>query len=130
MTLLIASVLLAVVAAGYVIGPVVARRESPIADLAPGAVLDADARRRVALASLKELEYDYLGGKLDEPDYRAQRTRLSQEALVALRAAEAVRAEAGLESGDVAVRGADRHACGFLNPAASRFCAGCGVRLA
>ncbi|HEX5872854.1 MAG TPA: hypothetical protein VFY65_20625, partial [Longimicrobium sp.] len=82
------------------------------------------ARRRVALVALKELEYDYLGGKLDDADYRAQKERLSLEALAAMRAAEAV----GIESGRTAA-GPDRHACGFMNPPLSRFCAGCGARL-
>lgn len=119
MTLLLFSLLLAVVAAGFVVAPVVARREAMIGDLAPGAVLDAEARRRSALAALRELEYDFLGGKLDDADYRAQKETLSVEALAAMRAAEAVGAGAG----------PDRHRCGFLNPPASRFCAGCGARL-
>ena len=131
MTLLIASLLLALLAAGYVVRPVVARRDALLADLAPGAVMDAEARRRVALASLKELEYDYLGGKLDTADYQAQKQRMSLEALAALRAAEAARSDAGFEGGaQPALATVDRHACGFVNPAASRFCAGCGVRLA
>jgi hypothetical protein len=119
MTLLLFSVLLALLAAGYVAAPLFARREAVLVDLAPGAVLDAEARRRVALASLKELEYDYLGGKLDDADYRTQKERLSLEALAAIRAAEAV--------GGAALSG--RHRCGFENPASSRFCAGCGARL-
>jgi len=123
-TLLVFSLLLALLAAAFVVRPLVARRDALLVDLAPGAVLDAEARRRVALVALKELEYDYLGGKLDDADYRAQKERLSVEALVAMRAAEA----AGAESGRPAA-GPDRHACGFLNPPLSRFCAGCGARL-
>ena len=119
MTLLLASALLAVLAAAFVIAPVVARREAMAADLAPGAVLDAEARRRVALASLRELEYDFLGGKLDDADYRSQKDRLSREALAAMAAAEEV------GGGSVS----DRHRCGFLNPPGSRFCSGCGARL-
>ncbi len=133
MTLLIVSLLLALLAAGYVVRPVVARRDALLVDLAPGAVMDAEARRRVALASLKELEYDYLGGKLDTADYQAQKQRMSLEALATLRAAEAARSDAGLDGGgdESPTRTAiDRHACGFVNPAGSRFCAGCGVRLA
>ncbi|HZG44229.1 MAG TPA: zinc ribbon domain-containing protein [Longimicrobium sp.] len=133
MTLLILSLLLALLAAGYVVGPLVARRDALLVDLAPGAVMDAEARRRVALASLKELEYDYLGGKLDTADYQAQKQRMSLEALATLRAAEAARTDAGLDGGDeptVARTAADQHGCGFVNPAGSRFCAGCGVRLA
>lgn len=123
MTLFVFSLLLAALAAALVIRPLLARDQAMLADLAPGAVLDAEARRRVALASLKELEYDYLGGKLDSADYQSQRERLSLEALAALRAAEAVR-------GDAPAAAEDRHACGFVNPPASRFCAGCGARLA
>jgi hypothetical protein len=131
-TLLIASLLLALLATGFVVRPVVARRDALLVDLAPGAVMDAEARRRVALASLKELEYDYLGGKLDTADYQAQKQRMSLEALATLRAAEAARSDAGLDGGESPVAGTatDRHACGFVNPAGSRFCAGCGVRLA
>lgn len=124
MTLLAFSLLLALLAAAYVVRPLVARRDALLADVASGAVLDAEARRRVALASLKELEYDFLGGKLDDADYRAQKERLSVEALAAMRAAEAVSGESG-----ATVAGPDRHACGFLNPPLSRFCAGCGARL-
>ena len=124
MTLLAFSMLLALLAAAFVVRPLVARRDALLVDLAPGAVLDAEARRRVALVALKELEYDYLGGKLDTADYQSQKERLSVEALAAMRAAEAV----GIESGRT-VAGPDRHACGFLNPPLSRFCAGCGARL-
>ena len=124
MTLLAFSLLLALLAAAFVVRPLVARRDALLVDLAPGAVLDAEARRRVALVALKELEYDYLGGKLDAADYRAQKERLSVEALAAMRAAESVGAEAGRTAA-----GPDRHACGFLNPPLSRFCAGCGARL-
>jgi hypothetical protein len=124
MTLLAFSLLLALLAAAFVVRPLVARRDALLVDLAPGEVLDAEARRRVSLVALKELEYDYLGGKLDTADYQSQKERLSVEALAAMRAAEAV----GIESGRTAAA-ADRHACGFLNPPLSRFCAGCGARL-
>lgn len=128
MTLFLFSLLLGLGAAAFVIRPLAARREALLLDVAPGAVLDAEARRRVALASLRELDYDYLGGKLDDADYQAQKERLSLEALAAMRAAEAVGYGAGGD-GTVAAAGPDRHACGFLNPPESRFCSGCGVRL-
>lgn len=129
MTLLVFSLLLAVLAAAFVIRPLATRRDALLVDVASGAVLDAEARRRVALTSLKELDYDYLGGKLDDADYRAQKERLSLEALAAMRAAEAVGYGAGTVDGVREAAGPDRHACGFLNPPLSRFCAGCGVRL-
>jgi hypothetical protein len=140
-TLLLFSAGLAMLAAGFVVLPLLQRGTALVADAAPGEVLDAEARKRVALASLKELEYDYLGGKLDEADYRSQRDLLSGEALRAIRAADAV---AERWDGNVAVGAkvkpasrldaalaaqAGRHGCGFVNPAGSRFCAGCGARL-
>jgi hypothetical protein len=128
-TLFVFSLLLALLAGAYVIRPLAARREALLLDVAPGAVLDAEARRRVALASLKELDYDYLGGKLDDADYRSQKERLSLEALAAMRAAEAVGFGASAEEEGRPAAGPDRHACGFLNPPGSRFCSGCGVRL-
>ena len=127
MTLLVLSVLLALVAGVWVIHPLLVRRWAMLADVAPSGVLDAEARKRVALASLREVEYDYRAGKLDEADYRAMRERLSAEAMRAIRAVDAVGA-APVAAG-VPVETA-AHACGFVNPGESRFCAGCGARLA
>lgn len=122
MTLLVLGVALALAAGAWVISPILSRRAALLADVAPGAVLDAEARKRVALASLKEVEYDFAAGKLDEPDYRAMRDRLSAEAVRAIRSAEAL-------SGPAPAAEPVGHACGFVNPGGSRFCAGCGARL-
>lgn len=121
MTLLAAAVLLGVLAAGWVVVPIVARRLALLGDPIPGGVLDADARKRVALASLKEIEYDRIGGKLDDADYQLLRERLEREALLAIRAAEGAHRDA--ESFEIT------HSCGFVNPPGSRFCSGCGTRL-
>ncbi|HET7460578.1 MAG TPA: zinc ribbon domain-containing protein [Longimicrobium sp.] len=132
MTLLLLSAVLATLAALFVVRPILARRTAVIVDAAPGSLLDAEARRRSTLAALKDLEYDYLGGKLDHTDYLAQRDRLSYEALAAIRAAEAAHAAAGAGVVDGVVSHAAEaitHGCGFVNPPASRFCAGCGKRL-
>jgi len=131
-TLLLLSAVLASLAAFYVVRPILARRTAVVVDAAPGALLDAEAKRRSTLAALKELEYDYLGGKLDQADYLAQRDRLSYEALAAMRAAETAQAQAGAGVVDGIVPrevGTAAHGCGFVNPPASRFCAGCGKRL-
>lgn len=128
MTLLALSVLLALVASALVVHPLWARRAALLADVAPGEVLDAEARRRVALASLKELEYDFAAGKLDAADYRSQRERLSAEAMRAIRAADRLR---GIEVSAAKLSAEPAaHGCGFVNPPRSRFCAGCGGRLA
>ncbi|MFL5537512.1 MAG: hypothetical protein ACJ8J0_00880 [Longimicrobiaceae bacterium] len=131
MTLLLLAALLATAMGLLVIGPILARRTAVLADAAPGSLLDAEARRRAALAALKDLEYDYLGGKLDAADYQAQRARLGHEAVAAMRAAEAAQAEAGagVVDGTVGTYPPVTHGCGFVNPPGSRFCAGCGKRL-
>jgi hypothetical protein len=134
-TLLLLSLLLSATAAVWVALPLIRRRAAMLADLEPGAVLDAEARRRVRLAALRELEYDYIGGKLDDADYRSQRERLSLDALAAIRDADAVSAGAasdrdgGAAGGERPVDATAPHACGFVNEAGSGFCAGCGARL-
>ncbi|MBA4158451.1 MAG: hypothetical protein H0X65_13385 [Gemmatimonadetes bacterium] len=128
MTLLLAAALMACVAGFVVVHPILARRSALLKDVTSGGVLDAEARKRVALTSLRELEYDYLGGKLDEADYLGLRDRLSLEALQAIRAAEAVHTPLRVE---IAGAAADvtGHVCGYVNPPGSRFCAECGARL-
>jgi cytochrome c-type biogenesis protein CcmI len=124
MTLLVLSVLLAVGAAGWVIAPLVRHRTALVGDVVPGRIQDAEAHKHVTLTSLQEVEYDYLAGKLDEADYQALRVKLSREALGAMKAAEDARL------GDDTAHSAEKsHACGFMNPPGSRFCAGCGARL-
>lgn len=125
MTLLLASVLLALLAAGWTVVPLLTRRGASLADVAAGDVLDADARRKQALASLREAEFDFAAGKLDAADYQVLRTQLQREAVVALHAAKRLGAVAA-----VAASAGGIHRCGFTNPAGSRFCGGCGGALA
>lgn len=121
MTLLAISIVLGGFAAGWIIVPLVARRLATLGDAIPGGVIDAEARKRVALASLKEIEYDRIGGKLDDADYNALRQRLEREALTAMQAVDGARRAA--ETFEIT------HSCGFVNPPGSRFCSGCGNRL-
>lgn len=123
MTLMIAALALGALAGAYVVLPIVRRRLALLGD-ARGAVIDAETRKRVALASLREIEYDRIGGKLDDEDYRRLRVQLEREALAAVQAAEGA---AGAAEGDPGTT--VTHACGFVNPLGSRFCAGCGARL-
>ena len=72
MTLFVAAILLGTLAAAWVVLPLISRRLALLGDPIAGGVLDAEARKRVALNSLKEIEYDRIGGKLDDADYRKQ----------------------------------------------------------
>lgn len=118
-----------VLAAGWVIVPLVARRFALLQDLSPEGSAEAEARRRVALASLKEVEYDRVSGKLDERDYRQLKAQLEREALTAIAAADASGAAEPRTAASALAEGPIQHGCGFVNPPGSRFCSGCGRRL-
>ncbi|MEX2466985.1 MAG: zinc ribbon domain-containing protein [Gemmatimonadota bacterium] len=106
---------------------------------------DTEARKRVALLALRDVEYDFLAGKLDEEDYRAMKSELTAEALAALEADEAARAAVGvttvessatddLESEIARIRehirsGLVCSSCGYANDEGSRFCSSCGTAL-
>ncbi|MEJ2205948.1 MAG: hypothetical protein P8170_17775 [Gemmatimonadota bacterium] len=99
---------------------------------------ETEARKRVALLALRDVEYDFLAGKLDETDYRSLKGELTAEALAALEADEKARegatTVADLEAEIAQVRSELRESitcsdCGFANEPASRFCASCGHAL-
>ena len=98
---------------------------------------EAEARKRVALLALRDVEYDFLAGKLDDTDYRSLKGELTAEALAALEADEKARAgvsgdaDAALEAEIAQIRAGIREAqfcsdCGAQNEAGSRFCSSCG----
>lgn len=102
---------------------------------------DTEARKRVALLALRDVEYDFLAGKLDEQDYRSLKSELTAEALAAMEADEAARAGGGgagdpdLEKEIARIReglksGSFCSDCGFANEPGSRFCSACGHALA
>lgn len=137
---LIGAVLLVVAVVAWVLMPVTKGQHASL-DRDRDELTDAEARRRVALLALRDVEYDFHTGKLDENDYRALRSELSAEALAALQALEdestgARRAvDAELEAEIAAVRagleaGTTCASCGHVNPQGSRFCASCGGALA
>ncbi|GMV04809.1 MAG: hypothetical protein AMXMBFR53_10890 [Gemmatimonadota bacterium] len=102
---------------------------------------ETEARKRVALLALRDVEYDYLAGKLDENDYRSLKGELTAEALAALEADERARSGAvpadaavALEAEIAAARAGLREGrfcsdCGFSNEPGSRFCSACGHAL-
>ncbi len=102
---------------------------------------ETEARKRVALLALRDVEYDYLAGKLDEDDYRSLKGELTAEALAALEADEKARSgaagsvdQAALEAEIAQARlglreGSFCPECGFANEPGSRFCSSCGHAL-
>ncbi len=103
---------------------------------------EAEAVRRVKLLALRDTEYDYQMGKLDEADYQSLRSQLSAEALAAMAdfdseqgiAPGKAEGAADLEAEIAAVRagmaeGTTCVECGHRNPGGSRFCGSCGASL-
>jgi hypothetical protein len=103
---------------------------------------EAEATRRVRLLALRDAEYDYQMGKLDEGDYQSLRAELAAEALAAMEAVEAEKFDGrpgwvstdALEAEVEAVRaglrtGSTCGTCGHSNPRGSRFCGSCGEAL-
>ncbi len=101
---------------------------------------DTEARKRVALLALRDVEYDFLAGKLDEEDYRSLKSELNAEALAALEADEAARNGMGSDADDAledeisrireGVRaGLACPVCSYANERGSRFCSACGQAL-
>lgn len=101
---------------------------------------ETEARKRVALLALRDVEYDFLAGKLDENDYRSLKGELTAEALAALEADEKARSQVGsvgpedVEAEIRALRmgpheGVACPDCGYANQPGSRFCSACGHAL-
>ena len=140
MTVMLGGVLLAAGVMLFVLEAVFSGRGAPLYD----GVDDFDegaARRRVALAALRDLEYDRATGKLDGSDYELLKNELSREALQHLgprmrgrgdRVAE--RASRELEEEIEQIRQALREGlqcgdCGHLNGFGARYCGRCGDAL-
>jgi len=139
MTLLFGGMLVAAAVVLFIIQPVVKGLHASL-ERDEDELTDAEARKRVALLALRDVEYDFLAGKLDEVDYRSLKSELTAEALAALEADEAVQsgsaatAGADLEEEIAQIRaglesGAGCGACGFINDGGSRFCSSCGCAL-
>lgn len=102
---------------------------------------ETEARKRVALLALRDVEYDFLAGKLDEEDYRSLKGELTAEAMAALEADEAAKgARAGATSSDDLETEISRlreglrrwvacPECTYSNEEGSRFCSACGHAL-
>lgn len=150
---LLAGLLVVLAVVLFILQPVLTGEEAPMhrQDDEP---TEAEARKRVALLALRDVEYDFATGKLDQGDYEGLRGELAAEALAALDAEAAVtpggpeggsggtasarmarsRERDDLEAEIARFRAALREGtacgeCGEANPAGSRFCGGCGRSL-
>lgn len=147
MTILLGAVLVAAAVVLYVVQPVFTGESAPLVEL-DEEFTEAEARRHLTLVALRDVEYDYATGKVDEHDYRKLRDELAREALAALREVgrggeggddspreqAAHRVEDDLEREIATYRIALRsgtlcHGCGNANVAEALFCATCGTRL-
>lgn len=143
MTVLIGVTLVGAAVILFIVQPVVKGLHASL-EREDDELTDTEARKRVALLALRDVEYDFLAGKLDEEDYRALKSELTAEALAALEADEAARAEGGstavaagtedLEAEIARIRAHLRSglvcsSCAYQNDEGSRFCSSCGEAL-
>ncbi len=150
MGIVLAGLLMTVVVVAFILHPIVMQKHAPT-ERGREEVTEAQARKRIALMALRDAEYDFATGKLDQEDYESLRAELATEALKAIEVEEAerkveiaaVRAEARhpgaielqeLEQEIEVYRARLRTAlacpsCGQLNEESSRFCGHCGAKL-
>ena len=141
MLALISGVLVALAAVALVLDPLV--RPYAIRPERPSFESEDDPleqRKELALAALKEIEFDRATGKLDDADYERMKARYTAEALEAIRAvdAAAARVEPAMADPVEALIAARRKAskgrkfcteCGAELEGKGTFCVECGVRM-
>lgn len=143
MALIIGAVLLTGGVILYILLPVIQGRQASL-ERSEDELTESEAKKRVSLLALRDVEYDFATGKLDERDYKELKGEISREALAALREVEAeserrrggtaAEGAGGIEADIAAVReglrtGTTCHSCGHVNADGSHFCANCGAQL-
>lgn len=139
MSVILIALLLGLGVVVFVLHPIIVGKEAPI-ERTEEEVTDVQHRKKVSLLALRDVEYDFHAGKLDEVDYLAMKKELSVEALRAIDAEESERAGQPNVASDVveaeiaSLRASIREGivcpeCGWPNPQRSRFCGDCGSAL-
>lgn len=103
---------------------------APLLDTQPtgAAASDPDERLEAALEALRDLEFEYQTGKIDEDDYRALRSEHAAAAIAARDAGAAVRSDPDAGTG---VGGpAACTVCGGRIATGAKFCPRCGTAVA
>ena len=143
--IVLGAVLVAAAVVLYVVQPVFSGERASLASL-DEEFTEAEARRHLSLVALRDVEYDFATGKVDERDYRRLRDELAREALDALQEVRRSREQAegspspldavadDLEQEIAAYRAALRAGtlcdrCGSANLEVALFCATCGRQL-
>ena len=123
--------LIASVVIWAIVSPLVTGKEAPTGR-GKDEPSEAEAKKRVALLALRDVEQDRFTGKLDDADYGELRGELVAEALQAIDEAEG-EPERRYRRSSVADPGTSPRfcsTCGHRLEVDSRFCSDCGVRVA
>ena len=142
MTTFLLAVLLSVAVVAFILHPVLFQVEAPLERTGEDPT-EAQVRKNTALRALRDVEYDYHTGKLDDGDYQQLRSDVAREAVAAIRSADEERpgstadgseAQAALEKEIARYRerlreGLHCPACRNTNGPGSRFCGHCGEAL-
>lgn len=136
------AVALAVAAVAFILHPVLFGVAAPLERTTEDPT-EAQVRKNTALRALRDVEYDYHTGKLDEEDHRRLRNDVAREAVTAIRAADEERpgstadgaeARKAIEKEIARYRerlreGLQCPGCQHANGPGSRFCGQCGQQL-